>query len=171
MGAEDRVGAWGGWGEVEMDGLAGNGVLLETHLGDGEAVNDVLGVETEVDLSVGGEDEFGGDVVVGRVGIGGVEAERVAFAGGDELGADSAEGGIGAGVAEVPGELDAGDFNLEGGGIGSGVVGGGPEALGLDGEAGEEQGEGDEGKVFDAPEICGFGAASRGQADEEDQVG
>jgi hypothetical protein len=46
----------GGGGEVDVDGLAGDGVLLEAHLGDGEAVDDVLGVEAEVDLAVGGED-------------------------------------------------------------------------------------------------------------------
>ena len=78
LGAEDGVGAGGGRGEVEVDGLTGEGVLLEAHLGDGEAVDDVLGVEAEVDLAVGGEDEFGGDEVVGGVGVGGVEADGVA---------------------------------------------------------------------------------------------
>ena len=34
----------------------------------------------------------------------------------DEAGAANAEGGVGARVAEVPGELDAGDLDLEGGG-------------------------------------------------------
>src|SRR5580698_8711174 len=56
LGAEDRVGSGDGRGEVEMDGLAGEGVLLEAHLGDGEAVNDVLGIEPEVYLAAGRED-------------------------------------------------------------------------------------------------------------------
>ena len=102
--------------------------------------------------------------------VGGVEAYGVAFAGGDELRAGDAEGGVGAGVAEVPGELDAGDFDLEGGEVCSGVAGGGPEALGFDGEGGEEEGEDGEGKVLDAPEVGGFGAAAREEADEDDEV-
>ena len=89
--------------------------------------------------------------------VGGIDAERIAFAGSYELRFRYAEGGVGAGVAEVPGELDAGDFNLEGCEIGSGVAGGGPEALGFEGEGGEEDGEGGEGKVFDAPEVRGLG--------------
>ena len=42
LGAEDGVGAGNGGGEVDVDGLAGDGVLLEAHLGYGEAVDDVL---------------------------------------------------------------------------------------------------------------------------------
>ncbi len=55
LGAEDGVGAGGGWGEVDVDGLAGDCVLLEAELGDGEAVDDVLRAEAEVDFAVGGE--------------------------------------------------------------------------------------------------------------------
>ena len=84
LGAEDGVVAGGGGGEVDVDGLAGDGVLLEAHLGDGEAVDDVLGAEGEVDFAVGGEDELAGDEVVVAVGVGGVEAEGIAFAGVDE---------------------------------------------------------------------------------------
>lgn len=102
--------------------------------------------------------------------IGGIEAERVAFAGSDELWARDAEGGVGTGVAEVPGELDSGDFDLQGGEGGSGVAGSGPEALGLDGEEGEEDGEGDEGKVFDAPEISLRWVAAGEETGEEDEV-
>ena len=56
LGAEDGVGAGGGGGEVDVDDLAGDGVLFEAQLGDGEAVDDVLGVEAEVYFAVGGED-------------------------------------------------------------------------------------------------------------------
>ena len=133
LGAEDGVGAGRGGGEVDVDGLAGDGVLLEAHLGDGEAVDDVLRAEAEVDLAVGGEHELGGDDVVGGVRVGGIEAEGVALAGGDELGMGDAEGGVGAGIAEVPGELHAGDLDLQRGEIGAGVTGGGPEALGAAG--------------------------------------
>jgi hypothetical protein len=174
LGAEDRIGAGGGGGEVEMDGLAGDGVLLEAHLGDGEAMDDVLSVEAKVYFAACGQNEFGGDKVVGGVGvrrIRTVEAEGVAFAGSYEVGMGAAEGGVGAGVAEVPGELYASDFDLESGGVGSCVVGGGPEAFGLDGQGCEEQGEDGQGKVFDAPEVGRFRAATNDEADDEDQVG
>lgn len=171
LGAEDGVGSGGGGGEVEMNGLAGDGVLLETHLGDGEAVDDVLSVEAEIDLAVGGEDKLGGDLVVGGVGVGGVKTQGIAFAGGYKLGLSGAEGGIGAGVAEVPDELGAGDLDLEGGEAGPGVAGVCPEALGFDGQGGEEEGESDEGDVFDAPEAGRLGAAAGVQADEEDEMG
>ena len=171
LGAEDGVGAGGGGGEVDVDGLAGDGVLLEAHLGDGEAVDDVLGVEAEVYFAVGGEDEFGGDDVVGGVGVGGVEAEGIAFAGGDELGAGDAEGGVGAGVAEVPGELHAGDFDLEGGEGGSGVAGGGPEALGLMVRKAKRRARAASGRYSMRQRCGGFGAAAGEEADEEDEVG
>jgi hypothetical protein len=54
--AEDGVGSGGGWCEVDVNGLAGDGVLFEAQLGDGEAVDDVLGVEAEVYLAVRWED-------------------------------------------------------------------------------------------------------------------
>jgi hypothetical protein len=133
-------------------------------------VNDVLGVEAEVYFAVCGEDEFGGDFIVGGVGVSGIEAEGIAFAGSDELRAGDAEGGVGAGVAEVPGELNAGDFDLQGREGGSGVAGGGPEALGLDGQRREEDGEGGERKIFDATDVSGFGAAADEEAGEEDEV-
>jgi hypothetical protein len=103
--------------------------------------------------------------------VGGVKAEGVAFAGGDELRAGDAEGGVGAGVAEVPGELDAGDFDLEGREGGSGVAGCGPEAFGFDGERREEEGESGEGEVFDAPEVLLRWVAAGEETEEEDQVG
>ncbi len=104
------------------------------------------------------------------MGVGGVKAEGIAFAGGDELGAGDAEGGVGAGITEVPGELDSGGFDLEGGEGGSGVAGGCPEALGLDRERGEEEGKGGERDVFDADQVCGFSAATKDEAGEEDEV-
>ena len=64
-----------------------------------------------------------------------------------------AEGGVGTGIAEVPGELDAGDSDLERGEAGSDITRGGPEALCLNGEGGEEDGEYEEWKVLDEPEI------------------
>ena len=75
------------------------------------------------------------------MGVAGIKPEGVAFGGSNELRAGDAEGGVGAGVAEVPGELDAGGFDLEGSERGSGVAGGGPETLGFDGERGEENGK------------------------------
>jgi hypothetical protein len=64
LGAEDGIGARGGWGEVDVDGLAGDSVLFEAELGDGEAVDDILGIEAEVYFAVRRQDEFGGDLVV-----------------------------------------------------------------------------------------------------------
>ena len=46
LGAEDGVVAGDFGGEVDVGGLAGDGVLLDAHLGDGEAVDDVLGSES-----------------------------------------------------------------------------------------------------------------------------
>jgi hypothetical protein len=43
--------------------------------------------------------------------------------------------------------------------------------LGFDGEGGEEECEGGEGKVLDAPEVGGFGAAFGEEADEDDEMG
>jgi hypothetical protein len=158
---------------LDVEGLAGDGVLFDAELGDGEAVDDVLGVEAEVDFAVGGEDQFGGDEVVGGVGIRrirGVEAEGVALGGGYELGVGDAEGGVGAGVAEVPGELDSGGFDLQGGEGGSGVASGSPEAFGFDGEGGEEDGKEGERKVFDAPEVFLCWVAAGEETGHEDEV-
>ncbi len=49
-----------------------------------------------------GENELAGDDVVAAVGVGGVDAEGIAFGGGDEGKVGAAEGGVAAGVAEVP---------------------------------------------------------------------
>ena len=171
LGAEDGVSAGSDGDEVDVDGLSGNGVLLEAHLGDGEAVDDVLGAEAEVDFAVGGKDELGGDEVVGGVRIGGIDAYGIAFSGCDELGFGGAEGGVRAGIAEVPGELRSGDFDLKGCEGGSCVASVCPEALSADAEAGEEDDEGDEREVLDSPEMGGFGAAARDEADEQDEVG
>jgi hypothetical protein len=56
LGAEDRVGSGSGGGEVDVNDLAGNSVLFEAQLGDGEAVDDVLSVEAEVYFAIGGQD-------------------------------------------------------------------------------------------------------------------
>ena len=162
LGAEDGVGAGSGGGEVNVDVLTvagvGHGVLFEAEGGDGEAVNDILGVEAKVDLAACGKDELGGDEVVGSAGVGRVEAEGIAFAWGDELRARLAEGGVLAGIAEVPGELHTSGFDLERGEVGAGVAGGSPEALGTEGEEDEEEGQRGEGNIFDQRLIAGFSA-------------
>ena len=79
--------------------------------------------------------------------------------------------GVGAGVAEVPGELHAGDFDLQGGGRGSGVTLGGPERVGADSEQEEKRREGDEWKVLKRElmdwAVC---AAVRDYADDKQNV-
>ena len=136
--------------------------------GIGEAVDDVLGAEGEVDFAAGGEDELAGDDVVAAVGVGGVEAEGIAVGGVDEGEAGAAEGGVGAGVAEVPDELHAGDFDLHGGEVGAGVALGGPELLRAEGEEGEEEGEGGERKVLDEELVV---EAARALADGDAERG
>ena len=171
LGAEDGVSSGRGGGEVKMDGLAWDGVLLEAHLGYSEAVDDVLRAEAEVYLAIDGEDQIGGDKVVGAVRVGWVDADRIAFAGGDESRAGTAKSGVGAGVAEVPGELHAGDLDLERGGVGPGVANRGPEELGLDGEGGKENDEEAEREVLDQPAAARLANASAGeQADQQDDV-
>jgi len=56
LGAEDGVGAGGGWGEVDVEGLTGDGVLFEAQLGDRETMDDVLCGKAEIYFAVGGED-------------------------------------------------------------------------------------------------------------------
>ena len=97
LGAEDGVGTGVGRGEVDVLRRAGKGVLLEAHLGDGEAVDDVLGAEAKIDLAAGGENELAGGEVVASVLVGGVKADGVAGTGVDEGGVGAAEGGVGAG--------------------------------------------------------------------------
>jgi hypothetical protein len=170
--AEDGVVAGDGGGEVDVGDLAGEGVLFEAHLGDGEAVDDVLGAEGEVDLAAGGEDELAGDDVVVAVGVGAVDAEGVAFGSRGEREFGVAEVGVCAGVAEVPDELHAGDFDLHGGEVGAGVALGGPELLRAEGEAAEEEGEGGEREVFEEELVAGARRAmAEGKAEEEDEVG
>jgi hypothetical protein len=168
--AEDRVGAGSGGGEVDMNALAGDGVLFEPQFGNGEAVDDVLRVEAKVYLAARGQNQFRENLIVGGVSIGGIETEWIAFASGDELRASDAEGGVRAGVAEVPRELHAGDFDLQGREGRAGVARSSPEALSFDGEGGEEECESGERKVLDAPEVGGFSAASREETGEEDEM-
>ncbi len=142
LGAEDRVGPRSGRREVDVDVLARDCILLNAEGGDGEAVDDVLRVEAEVDLAIGGQDELRGDEVVRATRVGGIDTQGIAFAGRDEFGTSAAEVGVSAGITEGPGELQAGRLHLQRGEIGTCVAGGCPEALGTDREEGEHQGEG-----------------------------
>ena len=159
-----------------MDVLAGDGVLLDAERGDGEAVDDVLRVEVEIDLATGGQDEGRGEDVVDPARVGGVDAEGIAGAGVGEARLNAAEGVVRAGIAEVPGELHASGFYLERGGVGAGVAGGSPQALGAQGEEREEEGEGSQREVFDeggaavVPRGGVVGAAADEEPGEEDEV-
>ena len=169
--AEDCVGTGNGRSEVYVDVLARNGILLDAQCRDREAVDHVLRVQVQVDLAVERQDEFGGDEVVCATGVGGVDAEGIALAGRDQLGAGAAEGVVGAGIAEGPGELHAGGLDLQCREIGADVARSSPQALGSQGEEGEEQGEGGEWEVLNERLIAGFGAAAERQPGEEDHVG
>jgi hypothetical protein len=158
-------------GEVDVGGLAGDGVLLETHLGDGETVDNVLGAKGEIDLAAGGKDELAGDEIVVAVAVVGVDTEGIAFGWGDEGELGIAKGCVKAGVAEVPDELHPGDFDLHGGEVGSGVTLGGPEAFGAEGEEGEEEGLGGLGVLVDMVVGGGAGGArTEGEAEQKDEV-
>ena len=171
LSAEDSVRSRLHWCEVDVQGLAGKGILLEAHLGYGETVDDILSVEAQVYFAIGGKDQLGGDDVVSSAGVGGVDADWVAFARRDELRVSAAKGGVCAGIAEVPGKLHARNFNLERGGIGARVADGGPEDFGLDGQGGKEDDEEAQWKVFDDPVTARFASTTAGeQADEQDQV-
>ena len=65
--------------EVHVDALAGDGVLLDAQRGHGEAVDDILRVQPQVDLAAGGEHKLRRDEVVRAQRIGRVEAEWIAF--------------------------------------------------------------------------------------------
>ena len=142
LGAEDGVGSGSSGSEVDVDRLTGYGVLFEAHLGDGEAMDNVLCVKAKVYFAVRGKDEFGGNEVVGSMRIRWVYTDWVAFAGGDQLGLGCAEGGIDARVAEIPGELHSCDLNLECGGVGTSVARARPKAFGFYCKGGEEDREG-----------------------------
>ena len=119
---------------------------------------------------VGGQDQLGGDEVVGSMGIGWVDADGVPLAGSDQLGLSGAEGGVGAGVAEIPGELHSCDLNLKSGWVGSYVARSCPKALGFYGKSGEEDGEDSQREVFNSPEVFGFGGAATQQPYQEEDV-
>lgn len=172
LGAEDGVIAGGGGGEVDVHLHAGDGVLLDPHAGDKEAVDDVNAADAEVGFVSGREGEDTGYDVVGAMGVGGVEAERVSSRGADELRACPAKGVVWAGIAEVPLELLAGDFYLQGVRRGALITDSSPELLGADGHPCVEDGEGDEREIFPAHgrEIVS-GALSAYEGDEEEDVG
>ena len=172
LGAEDGIVARSGRGEMDVDRLAWNCVLLETHFGDAEAVDDVLRSKAEVNFAVGWDDELRGDEIVGGMAVGGIETEGVAFAGSDEFGSCDSKNGVGAGVAEVPGKLHADDFDLEGGAVGAGVASGFPEGFGADRKEREEESESGEGKELEEGLAAGWGVgAFLDQADEDECVG
>src|SRR6185437_9167727 len=100
---------------VQMQGEARDGVFLNAHAGDEEAVDTVARAELKIDFAAGGKDEDAGPDVAVAVGVARLEAERVAGGGIDELRAHGPEGGVRAGIAEVPLELFADDFHVHGG--------------------------------------------------------
>ena len=146
--AEDGVVARALGREVDVLRLAGDGVLLQAHLGDGEAVDDIDGAEGEVDFAAGGEDELRATMSSAPCGSAGSRPTGLPSAAIDELVARAAEGRVGAGIAEVPGELHAGDFDLQGVGSGAGVALAWPRGVGADSEQEEKRGEGEERKVL-----------------------
>ncbi len=171
LGAEDGVGAGDLRGEVDVVVEAGDGVLLYPHLRDGEAMDDVLGAQGEIDLTTGRQDQLTADQVVAAVGIVRVETEGIAGTGIGEGKRGVAEGAVVAGIAEVPDELHARDLNLHGGGAGAGVTLLGPQLLGTEAQPGEEDSEERKGDVFKGEFVDrARGAAAKGKASEEQNV-
>jgi len=112
-------------------------------------MNDILGVQAEIDFTAGGEDEFGGDEVIFAAGVGGVEAQRIAFVGRDQLRLRSPEGCVLTGIAEVPGELDSDDLHLQGRGVGPDVARGSPEVLGAHRQVREQESQRENRQILD----------------------
>jgi hypothetical protein len=134
-----------------MDGLSGDGILLQSHFGDGEAVNYVLGMESQVDRMSGWKYKFGGYEVVVSGFIGWVDAYRIPFTRCHKPGICPAETCVLSGIAKVPGKLHPGSVDLERGWIGSCVPDCGPEKLRLNGQADEEEDKEPERKILDHP--------------------
>lgn len=170
LSTENGIGSGSCRGEVDMDGLAGDRVLFEAQLGDGETVDDVQCPKAEIDLAVGGKHEFGGHDIVFAMRVRGIDADGISFAGGDELRPRDAEDSIRAGIAEIPSELHPCNFDLKRGRRGSGVTAGGPKALGFDGKRGEEDREGREGDVLEAYEVSRLRVATEKQTGDEKNV-
>lgn len=128
--AEDGVAAGLRRREVDVGRLAGHGVLLQAHLGYGEAVDDVLRMQREIDFASDGQDELAGDEIVRTVAVRRVEPEGIAFARRDENGFGLAKRSVCAGIAEVPSELHTRDLHLHGREAGACVALRCPELLG-----------------------------------------
>jgi len=135
--AEDCVGSFACGREVGVKGLSRDSVLLETHLRNEEAVDDILRDDAKVDLSVDGEDKFAADEIVFACLIDGINSECVSCSSIDEIGRRLAEVRVSAGIAEVPGELYPGNFDLQCCRVCSCVALRCPESLSLDGERNE----------------------------------
>ena len=73
--------------EVDVEDEPGDGVFLEAHAGDEEAVDDVDRAQAEIDFAAGGKDQDAGDNVVLAAGVATIEAERISGGGVYELGA------------------------------------------------------------------------------------
>ncbi len=172
LGAEDWIFAGCCRSEVNVQSETGDGVLLESHAGDEESVNDVVGAQTNIDFAAGGENKFAADDVVVALWVFGIETEGIACSGVDELRLGCAECCVLTGVAEVPLELYADDFDLHGGWRGSLEAICGPEFLRGDRHPDVEAAECDEGKQLGAKEsgqAC-FATAFE-ECDSEEKVG
>jgi len=168
LAAEDGVVARGGGGELEAAEHTGDGVLLEAHARDEEAVNHVEGAQAQVDGAVGGQDQDGGDDVVVAVRVVRIKAEGIACRCVDQSGADCSVDAIRARIAEVPLKLDAGDFDLDGVEGGRLFAASGPEMLAGDGHPGIESDEGGEKRVIgDEKEAAGSGRMGTGTRAQE----
>jgi hypothetical protein len=127
-------------------------------------------MEGQVDLAICRKNELGGDEIVGGVRVGGVDANGISLGSRGEARLCCAEGGVGSGIAEVPGELEAGNFDLHGLGRGTSVAGLGPELFGANGERGEEDRQKGQRKVFDGPEMARLTGSTQGETCEEENM-
>jgi len=141
LGAEDGVNAGCDRGEMDMENLAGNGILFEAHRWNEEAMNDILRAEGEIDLMVYRQDQLTGDNIVLAMFVSWIEAKRITRSRCDDLWPSVAEGRVGAGISEVPLELSSGNFDLHGTGRRAFKAVACPEVLGRDGHGEVEQTE------------------------------
>ncbi len=144
-----------------MQILAWDGILLDAHLWNCEAVDNVLCAKVEIDLTVGWQDELRGNEVVGCVWIVLVKSKGISGGWVNQRRIRMTEGVVLPGIPEIPGELHAGDLNLESGGVRAGVAGSGPEALGADTEKSEEESERKDREGFDERGMNGVRSAAK----------
>src|SRR2546428_2192139 len=99
--------------EVHVDGHPGHGVLLQTQLANIKAVRDVLRADQQLDFLARRNVRHGRYDVVFRSCIARIQSQRISAGGANQFRLGRAEFAVWPGIAEIPGELLAGDLQLQ----------------------------------------------------------